>query len=394
MDAIVYDKVGKEAAKVRDALYGIYPQETITDAAIASFDDGADGLPVQKLVANIEPVQAGSGDPSPDNVRPISGRTGANVTRTGKNLFDPQIFADNGGSLQADGSYYFASPNDLYGKYLWDNVNGYDGQLSLTWIKKDDLSATSATAYPVVYYSDGTFANVPVSLSTQNFSTATFITSANKVVDHITCSYGTNKPGWYKLQIELGSSATAFEEYQGTTISVTFPETIYGGKDDITTGSADSTRYLHTYSVGGGLSYNGTKALSSRFSIPVGVNVIWIGTEISNMFSPNWNVMGHNDNTSPYIFAVYHNSIYFTLPAEINTVEGARAWFNEHAPQFLLYRAEPQTLLHDTQTLDTLYGTNNIWADTGNIKKLTYRADLGKYIDSHITAAVANALNA
>ena len=39
-----------------------------------------------KLVIPFVPVQAGSGDPSPSNVRPITGWTGANVTRTGKNL--------------------------------------------------------------------------------------------------------------------------------------------------------------------------------------------------------------------------------------------------------------------------------------------------------------------
>ncbi|MBQ6756774.1 MAG: carbohydrate binding domain-containing protein [Oscillospiraceae bacterium] len=46
---------------------------------IASFDDGADDVPVKSLEVDIEPVQAGSGDPSPDNVRSISGWTGAEV---------------------------------------------------------------------------------------------------------------------------------------------------------------------------------------------------------------------------------------------------------------------------------------------------------------------------
>ena len=46
--------------------------------AIASFNDGANA-PVVDLTVSIEPVQSGSGDPSPDNVRPISGWTGANI---------------------------------------------------------------------------------------------------------------------------------------------------------------------------------------------------------------------------------------------------------------------------------------------------------------------------
>ena len=57
---------------------------------IASFPDGADGLPVKDLTVSIEPVQSGSGDPSPTNVRPISGWTGCNVTRTGVNIWDEE----------------------------------------------------------------------------------------------------------------------------------------------------------------------------------------------------------------------------------------------------------------------------------------------------------------
>jgi len=47
--------------------------------AIASFDDGADGVPVKSLTVQITPVQEGSGDPSPSNVRSISGRTGVTI---------------------------------------------------------------------------------------------------------------------------------------------------------------------------------------------------------------------------------------------------------------------------------------------------------------------------
>ena len=49
--------------------------------AIATFEDGADSMPIKSLTANIEPVQAGSGDPSPLNVRPVSGWTEANIYR-------------------------------------------------------------------------------------------------------------------------------------------------------------------------------------------------------------------------------------------------------------------------------------------------------------------------
>lgn len=50
-----------------------------TSGAIANFDDGAGNMPVKAFTANIVPVQSGSGDPSPDNIRPITGWTGCNV---------------------------------------------------------------------------------------------------------------------------------------------------------------------------------------------------------------------------------------------------------------------------------------------------------------------------
>lgn len=48
------------------------PHLSHAEGAVTSFSDGTD-LPLKSLLVNIEPVQSGSGDPSPTNVRPISG---------------------------------------------------------------------------------------------------------------------------------------------------------------------------------------------------------------------------------------------------------------------------------------------------------------------------------
>jgi hypothetical protein len=63
--------------------------KTSASGAVASFSDGADDVPMKSIVAEITPVQSGSGDPSPTNIRPISGRTGLTVTREGKNIAKP-----------------------------------------------------------------------------------------------------------------------------------------------------------------------------------------------------------------------------------------------------------------------------------------------------------------
>lgn len=54
-----------------------YPKGASGD--IITITDGAENTPLKSAVVNIEPAQSGSGDPSPTNIRPISGWTQAKV---------------------------------------------------------------------------------------------------------------------------------------------------------------------------------------------------------------------------------------------------------------------------------------------------------------------------
>lgn len=69
---------------------------------VASFE-GGEGVPLKSLVVNIEPAQAGSGDPSPTNIRPITGWTGANVAIASERIFDDSITIMQGGLSSSDG---------------------------------------------------------------------------------------------------------------------------------------------------------------------------------------------------------------------------------------------------------------------------------------------------
>ena len=72
-----------------EKLIGAYPVDTAT-GAIASFSDGADNIPMKKVTVRIEPVQDLShGDPSPDNVRPISGWDSVQVNHGGADVSNP-----------------------------------------------------------------------------------------------------------------------------------------------------------------------------------------------------------------------------------------------------------------------------------------------------------------
>ena len=85
-------------------------EKTVGPAPIISISD-AKAKPAKSLIVGMEPIQAGSGDPSPDNIRPITGRTGVTVERTAKNIFDET-------PLKSIGTY----PNNIGGGYYATDI--------------------------------------------------------------------------------------------------------------------------------------------------------------------------------------------------------------------------------------------------------------------------------
>lgn len=95
---------------------------------------------IESLIADIVPIQSGSGDPSPDNVRPIRGWTRINIQSTGTNLWDEEwelgaINGSNGRSyndntqirtknyihVKPSTPYYFKLPAVF--NYAWYDAN-------------------------------------------------------------------------------------------------------------------------------------------------------------------------------------------------------------------------------------------------------------------------------
>lgn len=72
---------------VAEAVAPLYAPTTVS-GTIVTIDDGIEGAPVSNLVVNIEPAQEGEGDPSPNNVRPITGWAMANIKRYGTDESD------------------------------------------------------------------------------------------------------------------------------------------------------------------------------------------------------------------------------------------------------------------------------------------------------------------
>lgn len=79
--AAIDANTGAIEAVSETAAYGLAAFPAETDAgAVAHTGVGADGVPIKALLADVALTQSGSGDPAPDNVRPISVFSGLTVT--------------------------------------------------------------------------------------------------------------------------------------------------------------------------------------------------------------------------------------------------------------------------------------------------------------------------
>ena len=118
-----------------------------------------------KIEADLEPIQSGSGDPSPDNVRPISGHSGAVVTDTGTNIWGGEKMANDMVAAVNNSATCFKD-SDSYGDYVRLNVGAAMNQKVLntckfkentqyTVIFKAKKSNTNENTNVSFHYTDG-----------------------------------------------------------------------------------------------------------------------------------------------------------------------------------------------------------------------------------------------
>lgn len=191
---------------IRQGIVGTYVQESATPGAIVTIDDGADDVPLKDLKVNLAINQPGTGDPSPSNVRPIYPVTEAEVSRTGKNLF-------NFSAVTLTASKYV---NALTGELT--SWGASRGATSLYRIKGGATYTLSGTALMVgatnsgIAWYDKSQNYVGGLVIPQGATSATFTLpdNAEYIRFNINTGYTT-----MDVQIELGSTATTYEPYAG-----------------------------------------------------------------------------------------------------------------------------------------------------------------------------------
>lgn len=175
-----------------------------------------EGYPLS-VQASWEPRQEGEGDPSPENIRPITGLDEVTVQRSGKNV------------LNVTGAFRYAF------NYVLPNAALVCGA-TYTYTCSTEVASGVGVALFIIaddyalasYLGPGESASFIVP-ENADFSQGMWLAggSAN-ALDGVSVE---------SFMVELGSTPTAYEPYQpGTTATLALPETIYGGTVDCVTG--------------------------------------------------------------------------------------------------------------------------------------------------------------
>lgn len=331
------DDLEEDVAELKSGLSDMINSAYVTDSAsgsVAHFEDGADDVPVKSLKVNIEPVQSGSGDPSPSNIRPITGWDSIEVTRCGKNLckltnftgtFSGVTYTIADGVVTVDGTatanvYRGAIDIPLKaGTYTVANLG--DADTAEAYVLVSDTSTNPSSWITLANLSNGS--PVTFTLDHDIVAAVRVVVRNGKTVSNMT----------FKPMLVYGSDApTEFEPYNGNTynISLSSVGTVYGGSLDVVSGAMTVT---HGYIA----SYAGETLPST-----------WISDR--DVYA---------DGTTP------------TTGAEV-----------------VYELATPTTVQLTGRQIKSLLGINNIWADAGDVE-VEYRANTKLYIDKRLAEVTA-----
>lgn len=349
-------------AYVRD----MSPVATVGSADMVSVDDAAP-LTAEGLVVNVEPVQAGSGNPSPTNVRPISGWDGVTVTATGKNLLN--LAGTDASNGFVSGKYLNANGEETTPQNLaWCILEYARVKPSTAYVLSDVYNSGAATFYTCEYDKHKNFVKA-IQQKTANIAFTTTADTHYVRVSHLRAD--TNAP-----MLEEGSIPTAYEPYKSRTASVDFGQTVYGGTVDLATGECVVDRAMVDL---GTLTWNYISGDHSLFSAPFTLikKTSTSGDVAANAKCSIYPVVPSNSiyNHVQDMSIAYHWGIEALWVYDSRYTDAASFKAAMSGVQLVYELANPIPLTLDPAQLELFKGTNNISADAGQVT-VTYRQDV------------------
>ena len=307
--------------------------------------------PLKSLLIPFTPKQTGSGDPSPDNVRPITGWTGVTVNHAGKNLFlcfDDITFGKwiNGSGVESNNSRGCIT-NEIQGEA------GITYTFSFNGVSPLDFCVIELNA-------SKTFIKRNRGTTDDQQTEITFTTDAN--TRYIKCECFTKGEDMsqavldsYKMQLEKGSTKTQYDN-TATAYPVTWSSegTVYGGYVDLVTGVLTVThKILDTVWSAGETSGEFTNVLRKVFifdDVLTGSNA---KTRICNI--AKYSVNYSSDTVHYYIETTGgHGVAYVFLP--VDTLADTPVQVCEEL-------VTPITIQLTPAQITALVGNNTIWSD-------------------------------
>ena len=241
---------GKDGTQIDDTIVGpdAWSSKHIVDMLCPPLEETGNPVvcyPVENyplgVKATWEPVQEGSGTPSPENLRPIKGRDRVTVTRCGENLINPAWMPEktlNNGltwTITSDGTVTANGTTNETSYYNSDYFSLPAGTYTISAmpyfrmsILNRDVGDTTVAAQQV-----GQPCTFTVETDIQN---ASLFFDTSGILDNVSA----------KPQIEKGTTATTYAPYTGQTATLTLPRTIYGGTVDTVSSEGQETRKLLT----------------------------------------------------------------------------------------------------------------------------------------------------
>lgn len=182
--------------------------------------------------ASWEPMQEGTGTPSPENIRPIKGRDSVKVERCGENLLDvAQCRA--------------ATPGAAYGLTVTVDDTGLIRVFGIPKVNKDTPRATFRILFTnQVILTKEYKAKWFVVKGVVNAITR--IQNDKSIVCQSPLSPNTSVDVQFRLVYYTGDEPTTYTPYIGQTNTLTLPETVYGGEVDAVTGEGKQAWRLIT----------------------------------------------------------------------------------------------------------------------------------------------------
>ena len=340
--------------------------EITTPAPIISFNDGGDNIPLKSCNVAIVAQQA-SGTPSPDNPLSISGYSSVNVAVSSKNLWSNGDVSFTGNNTSVN--FYQPLPPNTY-------------TISATVTSNDTHATTCAL---IVYYTDGTNSSVyQFSRGSRTSITLTPSKYIHRLAFYSSDNYahgGGDTATWADIQVEVGNQMTAYEA--PTVHTVPLGQTIYGGTAELVNGNGSDELLAVTYT---GQASEDWGQSGEYFYTTLAASVRTSFTVLCSCYKG----VAPTSYTNLNNFECAMSDTLANLNIRDNrglSLADFKTWLSNNPMTIVYKRVTPQSFTFTGANIPTLSGTNNIYADSGDIQSLEYFNDKGDDI-----AALHNAL--